>query len=115
MEEVLSIVRGTTNPFSVIVKDHAGETQVLSEDQILIFGLKQNELDDNRVLVKPVSKRENGENYLELLPAETMDLEPGTYYYDIGMKQGTSFFNIVESSPIKIKPNVTKITDFREG
>lgn len=115
MEEVLSIVRGTTNSFSVIVKDHEGETQVLSEGQDLIFGLKQNELDDNRVLVKTLTKMASGENYLELEPLETMDLEPGTYYYDISMKQGTSFFNIVESSPIKIKPNVTKITDFDEG
>lgn len=115
MEEMLSIVRGTTNSFSVIVKNNEGETQVLSEDQTLIFGLKQNELDDNRALVKPVSKMANGENYLELEPSETMDLEPGTYYYDISMRHGTSFFNIVESSPIKIKPNVTKITDLDEG
>lgn len=113
MEEVLSIVRGTTNSFGVIVKDNEGETQVLSEGQDLIFGLKQNELDDNRVLIKTLTKMASGENYLELEPSETMDLEPGTYYYDIGLKQGTSFFNIVELSPIKIKPNVAKITDLK--
>lgn len=112
MGEEMSLIRGTTNSFGVTVTDEEGNEYTLEEDQVLVFGLKRNEFDENRVLVKKITRRSNGEHYLEISPADTANLEPGTYYYDIGMQQGENvFYNVVESSKFIIKPNVTKLGD----
>lgn len=112
MVDEMCVIRGTTNSFGVTVTDEEGNDYTLEADQVLVFGLKRNKLDDNRVLVKKINRRNSGEHYLEISPEDTKNLEPGMYYYDIGMQQGQSiFYNIVEASPFVIKPNVTKLGD----
>ena len=112
MGEEMSVVRGTTNSFSVTVTDDEGNEYTPEVDQVLVFGLKRNKLDENRVLVKKITRRTSGEHYLEISPEDTKDLEPGNYYYDIGMQQGKSvFYNIVEASVFEIRPNVTMLGD----
>lgn len=111
-EEMLSIVRGTTNSFAITIKNANGGDHTLEQDQYLVFGLKRNEMDENRVLIKPITRTTSGEHYLELEPKETENLEPGIYYYDVGMQQGSSiFYKPIEATPIRIKPNVTKLGD----
>lgn len=112
MVEEMSIVRGTTNFFSVTVTDEDGNEYTPEESQVLVFGLKRNKLDENRVLVKKITLGTGSRHYLELSPDDTSGLEPGLYYYDISMQQGQNiFYNIVEASPFLIKPNVTKLGD----
>lgn len=114
MGEEMSVVRGTTNSFSVTITDEEGNEYTPEADQVLVFGLKRNRLDENRVLVKKLTRRTSGDHYLELYPEDTKDLEPGTYYYDIGMQQGESvFYNVVEASAFEIKASVTRLGDGR--
>lgn len=108
----ISIVRGTTNAFGVTVTDETGKEYTLEEGQTLVFGLKHSEMDENRVLVKKIQKTASGEHYLELMPEDTIHLEPGTYYYDIGLQHGLSVFhNVVEPTKFFITPNVTQLGD----
>lgn len=111
-EGFLSIVRGTTNTFGIKLTDENGREHTLETGQVLVFGLKQNELDEERVLIKKITHVTNGEYYLELSANDTNDLAPGKYYYDLGMQHGSSvFYNIVKSSPFIILPNVTRLGD----
>lgn len=111
-EYELEIVRGTTNTFEILVRDEStGDSYILSNDQTLVFGLKRNKLDDESLLVKKLTVRDN-RYYLELAPSDTMDFPVGIYYYDIGLQKGKlDFFNIIKSNPFNILPNITKLGD----
>ena len=108
----IEIVRGTTNSFGIVVTDHNGAPYVLEADQFLVFGIKINERDENRVLTKRITGSVDGQYYLELSPADTANLPIGQYYYDVGLQHGNHvFYNVIESSPFIIKPNITKLGD----
>lgn len=108
----LEIVRGTTNTFEIMVKDEStGEPYILKNDQTLVFGLKRKERDEERLLVKKLTVRDD-RYYLELEPSDTIDLPISRCYYDIGLQQGSlDFFNIIKSNPFNILPNITKLGD----
>lgn len=111
MGQGIAIVRGTTNAFGVTVKDSGGNVVTLDEGQVLVFGIKKNPKDAERLLVKKLSGSD-GEYVLELTPADTKDIEPGKYFYDVGLQQGESiFYNVIESSLLEIKPNITELGD----
>lgn len=110
--QYISIVRGTTNSFGIAVTDEDGTPYTLETDQVLVFGIKKKPTDLERVLVKTITHTVNGEYYLELTPADTRDIEPGKYFYDVGMQQGESvFYNVIEASVFEIKPNITELGD----
>ena len=112
MAQPLEIVRGTTNAFSLAVANANGAPYTLEAGQVLVFGLKLGKTDEERVLVKQITHTVNGEYYLELAAADTVDLESGRYYYDIGLQHGESlFYNVIEASPFTILPNITKLGD----
>ena len=112
MSQHLRIVRGTSNAFGISVTDEKGNPYTLTEDQVLIFGLKCDEYSDERVLVKKITNAVDGEYYLELTPKDTADLEPGRYFCDVGMQQGDGvFYNVIECRPFFIAPNVTQLGD----
>lgn len=111
-QKPLAIVRGTTNAFGLALKDENGADYTLETDQVLVFALKKNEDSEDRVLVKKITHAANGEYYLELEAADTADLEPDFYYYDVSLQQGnTVLYNVIEISSFLIKPNVTKLGD----
>jgi len=108
----IEIVRGTTNAFSIAVTDKNGAPYTLETGQVLVFGLKRHWNSEDRVLAKKITGTVNGEYYLELTPADTADLEPGKYCYDVGLQHGSYvFYNVIEPSIFIIKPNVTKLGD----
>lgn len=108
----LTIVRGTTNIFGISVTGEDGNPYILDSGQALVFGLKEDEYSDARLFVKRITNVVNGEYYLELTPADTAALEPGRYFYDIGLQNGsTVFFNVVPCSEFHIIPNITKLGD----
>lgn len=110
--QYISIVRGTTNAFGIKVLDREGDEFTLESNQVLVFGVKRRPTDLERILVKTITTSVNGEYYLELTPADTADIEPGKYFYDVGMQQGESvFYNVIEASVFEIKPNITELGD----
>lgn len=109
----LSIVRGTSNVFGLAITNADGTPFVLEDNQTLVFAVKKNPKKYDRVLVKKVSHSvEEGIYYLELFPSDTTDIEPGRYYYDVGLQYGESvFFNVIEASVFEIKPNISQLGD----
>lgn len=112
MKQDISIVRGTTAAFGIVINDAAGNPFVLEPGQVLVFGLKKRPKDDERVLIKKFTNRVEDQYYLELSAADTADLEPGKYFYDVGLQHGNNvFYNIIEASAFDIKPNITELGD----
>jgi hypothetical protein len=110
--QYISIVRGTTNAFGINITDAEGNIYTLETDQVLVFGVKRKPTDLERVLVKTITHSVNGDYYLELTPADTELIEPGKYFYDVGLQQGESvFYNVIEASVFEIKPNITELGD----
>lgn len=112
MSQNISVVRGTSNSFGIAITDSEGRPYTLETGQVLVFALKRKPKDEERIMVKQITVTVNGEYYLELTPADTMDLECGKYYYDIGMQHGAYiFYNVIEASVFVIKPNITELGD----
>ena len=112
MKQALEIVRGTTNAFALGLTDANGAPYTLETGQVLVFGLKVGKTDEERLLVKKITRAANGEYYLELAAADTADLEPGLYFYDVGLQHGaTIFYNVIKANPFTIPPNITKLGD----
>lgn len=111
----LSIVRGTSNVFGLAITNADGTPFVLEDGQTLVFAVKKRPKDkyDKRVLVKKVLHSvEEGTFYLELFPSDTEELDPGNYFYDVGLQQGESvFFNVIEASLFEVKPNISQLGD----
>lgn len=109
----IAIVRGTSNVFGLAITNADGSPFVLEDGQTLVFAVKRRLRDEDRVLIKTITNSiEVGTYYLELFPADTAELDPGKYYYDVGLQQGGSvFFNVIEASLFDIKPNVSQLGD----
>ena len=109
----LAIVRGTSNVFGLAITNADGTPFVIEDNQTLVFAVKKKPKDYSRVLVKKVSHSvDEGTYYLELFPSDTADIEPGRYFYDVGLQQGGSvFFNVIEASVFEIKPNISQLGD----
>lgn len=112
MAQPLEIVRGTNNMFSLTLTNAQGEPCTLENGQILVFGLKRNKFDIDRLMVRTITNAEDGEYQLELFPKDTEDMEPGRYFYDIGLQDGSqSFYSVIKCSTFTILPNITQLGD----
>lgn len=113
MNHDISIVRGTSNVFGLVITVPNGDPLVLEEGQTVVFAVKKKPKDDERVLVKKVTHSvADGTFYLELFPADTAELDPGKYFYDVGLQHGDSvFYNVIEASVFEIKPNISELGD----
>ena len=112
MANKMEIVRGTSNVFGITVTDAVGNKYFPEGDAVLVFGLKKSSRDEKCVLVKAITHRANDEYLLEFYPADTVNLECGQYFYDVGIQVGKSvLFPVIEWSEFVIKPNAVKCGD----
>lgn len=113
MKQDIEIVRGTTNSFGITpVDEESGNALTLETGQVLVFAMKKQPKDAERVLVKKITHTVNGEYYLEFSPADTADLEPGVYYYDIGLQHGANvFYNVIKCRKMKLIANISELGD----
>lgn len=115
MKQPISIVRGTTNFFQVDITDQNGEEYNLMTVERVVFAVKKNPNDIERLIIKTVADGsvDGKPPYIFWLEVQdTIQLEPGRYVYDISMQTGeTYFYNIIESSLFEIKPNVAELGD----
>ncbi len=112
MAQKIEIIRGTSNTFSIDVVDADGRPYVLGDGESIIFGIKKKAEDPSPIFVKTASAGTIGGNYVVAIsPADTADLDCGRYAYDVGLKKGTDFFNVIEPNPFIIEPNVTSRGD----
>lgn len=109
-KQPITIVRGTTNAFSVAVKiKQTGEAYVLAEGETLRFGVKQFPEENEYLMKKDFSTADEDGTYAFVIDVDdTADLPFGTYYYDVGLQSGNNYYPVIPTSPFEVTYNVTK-------
>lgn len=103
----IEIVRGTTNIFNIEVFDSSGNPYEPSDGESLVFGIKKNPEDPEPVFQRVASGGTNGIFTVKIKPSDTEKVSHGSYIYDVGLKSGDDFYNIIEPNMFIIRANVT--------
>lgn len=108
MKQKIEIVRGTTNTFQILVYDATGKPYNLGSNEKVVFGIKRNpDVEEMPLITKTAEIYGDGIFTVKLCPEDTAEMKCGAYFYDVGLDNGTDFFNVIEPSPFKINANVT--------
>lgn len=110
-KQTISIVRATTNTFTLNVTDENGDAFALTGGQVFRFGVKTLPGDTQYLISKTITGADSdgaGGYLFTLDPSDTKSLPFGSYWYDVGMQDGTQYFNVIPASPFEIKYNVTE-------
>lgn len=112
MVQAIEIVRGTTLPMILEITDANGSLYKLGTGERVLFGVKNDPRDENPIFcLTAVAQAESGQYEITVYPENTQELEPGRYWYDVGLESGGDYFNIIEPSGFTILPNITKRGD----
>lgn len=109
-KQAISVIRGTTNTFTVYVADENGDPYTLAAGEVLRFGVKAVPGEAEYILTKIMTSADaEGDGYVfTILPSDTAELGFGSYWYDIGLQSGNNYFNVVPASGFNILYNVTE-------
>lgn len=108
----MEIVRGTTKTPTIKLKKNGDEYQI-DEGDIIRFGVKNNTDDSEYLILKEMISTDYSEDAggypLMIYPEDTINLDVGSYAYDIGIQTAAGQYKMVKVySPFKILPNVTR-------
>ena len=107
----VTIVRGTTNILEV---DFNYQDVADLDTGTAALGIKKNPKDEDYILFKQVDYDMNKDYIVfEITPAETEDLNSGTYYYDIGINKNDNFYIIISKATFNIKQNILSREDVK--
>lgn len=104
----IRMVRGTSQLLEIRVTDGHGAPYVLSEGDVIRFGVKYEEGNGAYLVKKQSSTLTDGITRIHLTPEDTMEMEPGRYKFDIGLQTGEDYFPVVAYSDFILVPNVTE-------
>ena len=109
-KQTISVVRGTTNGFSVAITDEStGEAYELEEGEFLRFGVKFTPTDADYIFSKTISSANDEDEYAFTIdPSDTAELGFGSYWYDVGLQSGSAYYNVIPASPFEVCYNVTE-------
>lgn len=109
----IAIVRGTTNSFSIAITDEdTGEPYELEAGEVLRFGIKRRPEDAECIITKEITEADEDDSYpFTISPSDTLELDFGRYWYDVGLQDGAAYYPIIAASPFDIAWNITE----REG
>ncbi len=109
MVQPIRIIRGTTEIITINIIDENGNVYRLQESDTLRFGVKKHPGDSKYIIIKEQSGSSDVQNeYIFLInPEDTEAISYGTYYYDVGVQIGNSYYNIIECSPFELAYNIT--------
>ena len=113
MKHDITITRARTRVLKVYIYDASGNPYVLGSDEKLIFGVKKSLTDSNYVIKKIVTYvdyDENSHSYsFAIYPSDTTGMNFGvSYFYDVGLQNGTNYFTVIETSRFILEGNVTE-------
>ena len=107
MKQDIEIIRGTSNTLNIAVTDANGEPLTLSDGEVIIFGVKKRTEHEKCLIKKIITKVTDGVCSVEISPADTESMDFGKYSYDVGLKSGNDYFNIIPCSEFRVCDNVT--------
>lgn len=110
MRQPVAMIRGTTHILNISLSDSSNGSYALPAGEVLRFGVKKRPADRVYLIKKELTSAnyENGVYVLILSPSDTEDLPFGRYYYDVGLQNGASYFNVIECSEFDILYNITE-------
>ena len=111
MVQKIEIIRGTSNRFEVTITDASYNLYTLASGEKVLFGVKKNPTDEDYIFLKTITTGTNGVFVATVNPEDTADIEPGRYYYDVGLQAGAEYYNVIETSPFDVLVNVTNWGD----
>ena len=112
MAQVLEIYRYRSDTLRVTVTDANDTPYTSASGEKFLFGVKRKLTDKVPAVVVVSEKCENGVVDFVLKPDTFASLEPGKYFYDVGMESGSvDYFPIIDTEPFELKANVTKRGD----
>lgn len=111
----ICLVRGDTLKLTLTdIKLSDGTDYVLSDTDIVYLDVKKYATDETPVIRKSATK----EDYIDgglpfvFLPADTVDLPIGEYYFDVRLfVDGDNIYTIIPQSKFRIVQNITDIPD----
>lgn len=94
---MISIIRGTTNAFSLTIEDENGEQYTLQDGEKIIFGVKENAENSDYNIVKTLTSADvvDGIYTIKLTPTDTSELSFGRYYFDIGLQTANGDYYMI--------------------
>lgn len=111
MKQDIEMVRGETKVFAITLLNDDDEPYTLQSGETLVFGVKKNPENEEKLILKTVTTGTNGVYNVQLAPADTIDLPFGRYWYDVAVQSAQNFYNIIETGVFQIKQNITKWGD----
>lgn len=107
----LVIPRGTTFRAVIPLFYDDGSAYTYTSGDVMRFGVKPCDLSGELLISKTLSyDTDEGGFVLELAPADTAELDIGTYLYDIGLESGSDYFIPIECDEFIIGRAVTQIS-----
>ena len=109
------LYRGDGREYNLVFTDSNGGAIDISGWKVYFTMKKDYKDDDTKAVIKKditTHSLEKGKTTIILLPADTKDIKPDNYCYDIQVKRGTedSILTVI-SGMINIKADVTRRTD----
>lgn len=110
-KQPLDIARGTTAAYS-LAPQLAGAEYTLEDGDVLIFTLRHDEADTERILIKKLTNKADGAYYLEFVPEDTAKLPCGRYVYSVGIQRGsTILYEVIKDNSFYIRSFGVKLGD----
>lgn len=109
-KQKISVVRGTTNSFSIeIIDESTSEVYELESGEVIRFGIKKNAEDAQYIVEKEITEADENDEYsFTLAVSDTANLPFGTYAYDVGLESGNAYYNVIPASDFIVAKAITK-------
>ena len=109
MKQSINLIRGTNKTIQIDVRSGDGTVYAIGESEVIRFGVKKTPDDTEYVYKKDLTaiNFENDIYTFTIDAADTIGLDFGRYYYDVGLQSGAAYYNIIECSEFNIMHNIT--------
>ena len=102
---VIRLTKGDTAHLSVDIANAAtGEKYKMRPNDQLFLTIRKQYYKNAPVLVQ---KKLIASHDFTLLPEDTKDIAPGTYYYDVELRTGDEVYTVIQCSDFVLLPEVT--------
>ena len=85
-QEVININVGDDGEITISLASDTGEPYTMSNDEYLIFNVREKPVEDSELLVN--IRSENGSNDIVISHSDTVNLEPGYYSAEVQLMTG---------------------------
>ena len=106
----INIPRGTSLPIGIRITNSDGTAYEPQNNDVVRFGVKRDEKSDSFVISKTAQYDNENDCYVvELSPEDTITLDFGRYWYDVGLQTDDGdYYMIIPASRFNITSAITR-------